>query len=83
VASHCATLSTVGEHRHPNLNFRPPAEIRDAAKAAVAGSGWTMNDLLTAFLVAFAADPAQYLRLLAPHRQPVAPAHRPRRKPAE
>jgi hypothetical protein len=55
-------------HRHRGLVTRPPGPIRKAATSTLAEHGWTMQDFVTACLVAVAADPEDFLGQLAEHR---------------
>ena len=55
-------------HRLANRGFRPdPPESYAQAKTNLAGTGLTMNQLLSAFLRWFGADPTGVLSHLAPH----------------
>ncbi len=55
-------------HREPKAALRPPAEARKAAKAALEGKGWTLNQFVTACMLMLAKRPAMFLRELEPFK---------------
>lgn len=56
-------------HRTDKATFRPPAEVKDAARKVLdEAEGWTLNDVLVACLVLLAKRPKTFLKQLEPYK---------------
>lgn len=64
-------------HRDPQLNVRPPTELRTDAQQLLEDRGLEMKGFVVACLTALTADPDQVLEWLRPHW----PAPKPRGRP--
>jgi hypothetical protein len=58
------------QHKQPKASLRPTAEARQVAKDALNGTDWTVNDFVTACMLALGKRPKTMLRDLEPFKPP-------------
>ena len=57
-------------HKQGKSTLRPTPEAKQAAKDALEGSDWTLNDFVTACMLMLAKRPKTMLRELEPFKPP-------------
>jgi hypothetical protein len=70
------------QHAEKAITVRPPAALREDAKAKLRAHGRDMNSFLVACMAAFAADPGSFLDQLGAHWPPPKPYGRPLKRDA-
>lgn len=68
--SRCDAYVMPDPHKLPKASLRPTPEAKQAAKDALAGTDWTLNDFVTACMLMLAKRPKTLLRELEPFKPP-------------
>ncbi|WP_070017058.1 hypothetical protein [Streptomyces nanshensis] len=71
------------QHKDPQLNVRPPAELKAQAVAALGERDREVRAFIVACLAALVADPDRFLAQLSGHWPEKKPYGKPRRSPAQ